>query len=572
MNSNIFAVKLRPLINREKGSIWSIDPSRTEIYTNGQKTIEYDHVFDTTCKQALVYDTCVRLLVKGCLYGRNGTVLAFGRARSGKTFTMGTDFTKLKTNTDHTQGIVPRALQQVFDEIQLMDQQSRENNQPVPTFKVTLQYLECYGEEIIDLLDENTQSSEFITIENNNGTFDVIKAKSRVVESSLEAFGFLWAASSSKTTKTSHIRDKRSGHHTILTLSVERSATNATEGLSAKLLFVELPTGLNPSNKRTVNAPNRLEHVNTPIDSGQVFLETFKSSLSGQTTESRSHLQLMLTRLFQHSLSRYSNTLVITCISKIKKDESETMVDLNRAREAWTINGKVIQDTAKSHLSRQPEEVQEDSELLELKRKYNSLRDNNDSLAMAKKSLEFELCKQAKSHKLVELALSYKEELCKHHENELKAQEMRIEELDVSLEEARQAKSESRRLIEILEHKSRDLNKNLTEEKIRLSVATKNLNEAHNRLEEVDSQRCSIVDEMEKMRKALEKLQSEVINYKQLLEEAEKTAKSSCIATRDGQEDINNDRDNHMSEKFSKPKRHLQMINSLVREVKRSKS
>lgn len=50
-----------------------------------------------------------------------------------------------------TVGIIPRAINQLFDGIQTIKQQSLDAGDSPPHFVITAQFLELYNEEIIDL-------------------------------------------------------------------------------------------------------------------------------------------------------------------------------------------------------------------------------------------------------------------------------------------------------------------------------------------------------------------------------------------------------------------------------------
>lgn len=87
-----------------------VTPDEPQI-THGDRGFTYDYVFDSQTTQAQLYDTCVHALVDGLFDGLNATVLAYGQVSalhkvpliretllqtgSGKTFTMGTNWTGL---------------------------------------------------------------------------------------------------------------------------------------------------------------------------------------------------------------------------------------------------------------------------------------------------------------------------------------------------------------------------------------------------------------------------------------------------------------------------------------------
>lgn len=96
-----------------------------------------------------MFDTCVKNLVLGCFQGYNATVLAYGQTGSGKTFTMGSGYTIGIKEQDL--GIIPRVIRLIFDEVDKRKHKAE--------FIIKCTFLEIYNEELHDLLDHGTISS-----------------------------------------------------------------------------------------------------------------------------------------------------------------------------------------------------------------------------------------------------------------------------------------------------------------------------------------------------------------------------------------------------------------------------
>lgn len=84
-----------------------------------------------------------------CRY--NATVLAYGQTGSGKTYTMGSGF-DVEVPPDKS-GIIPRAIEHLFHGIEARIQKARETGTLAPEFKVMVQFMELYNEEVIDLFN-----------------------------------------------------------------------------------------------------------------------------------------------------------------------------------------------------------------------------------------------------------------------------------------------------------------------------------------------------------------------------------------------------------------------------------
>jgi kinesin family protein 4/21/27 len=104
--------------------------------------------------QESIFESSVKDLTISVLDGYNATVLAYGQTGSGKTFTMGSASSIDKDVVN--QGIIPRAIMLLFNEIERRFQSDSSN-----TIKIQAQFIEIYGEDIRDLLDK-TKSSAFV--------------------------------------------------------------------------------------------------------------------------------------------------------------------------------------------------------------------------------------------------------------------------------------------------------------------------------------------------------------------------------------------------------------------------
>lgn len=357
------AVRVRPRLSREiiEGCnvCTSITPGEPQIWLDKDQAFTYDHVFDQDSKQQDIYETCVKDLVDGCFVGYNATVLAYGQTGSGKTYTMGTGFEASTLHqidmSDKSIGIVPRALNQLFDTIDQREQEARESNQQPPEFKVTVQFIELYNEDIIDLLDESHHNT------NNNITHALAKhirihqdtdnniqlagVTSRTVVTALEAFECLRVGALARTTASTKMNDQSSRSHAIFTISIQqtRVACDAKdiEVLSAKFHFVDLAGS--ERLKRT-GATGQRAREGISINTGLLCLGNVISAL-GDTSKKAIHIPYRdskLTRLLQDSLGGNSQTLMIACVSPSHRDFMETLNTLRYANRAKNIKNKVV--------------------------------------------------------------------------------------------------------------------------------------------------------------------------------------------------------------------------------------
>ena len=134
---------------------------------------------------------CSKNLILGCFAGYNATILAYGQTGSGKTHTMGTGST---VGLPFEQiGIVPRVFDFIFEEIA-----NRRRQSEFSEFSVKVQFLELYGNDLRDLLDNSPvdkatgQSAKVLKItEGKNGSISVAGLKAELVESKTECIQIL---------------------------------------------------------------------------------------------------------------------------------------------------------------------------------------------------------------------------------------------------------------------------------------------------------------------------------------------------------------------------------------------
>lgn len=107
-------------------------------------TFTFDRVFSPKASQQECFEE-ISQLVQSALDGFNVCIFAYGQTGSGKTFTMqGPTFP-----TEETSGMIPRAVQQIYQVVQQLKQFGWE-------YSMEGQFLEIYNETINDLLGNSS--------------------------------------------------------------------------------------------------------------------------------------------------------------------------------------------------------------------------------------------------------------------------------------------------------------------------------------------------------------------------------------------------------------------------------
>ena len=284
-----------------------------------------------------------------CFDGFNATILAYGQTGSGKTFTMGTGFDVALPQEQL--GIIPRAVEHLFNSINTRREEAKNNGLPMPEFSISTQFIEIYNDEIIDLLAENRNKRNRIRIMDDDGII-LLGVESKSVSTSDDTMQCLKSGSLFRTTGATLMNAESSRSHAIFTLFIKQTRIDLIEKeddespaqevvtLTAKFNFVDLAGSERLSRTGAVGERAR-EGIS--INTGLLHLGNVISAL-GDRTRKVTHIPYRdskLTRVLQDSLGGNSVTLMIACISPCDRDFVETLNTLRYANRAKNIKNKV---------------------------------------------------------------------------------------------------------------------------------------------------------------------------------------------------------------------------------------
>ncbi|XP_035857895.1 kinesin-like protein KIF21B isoform X6 [Sander lucioperca] len=391
------ALRIRPQMAKEKIEgchvCTLVTPGEPQVLLGKDKAFTYDFVFDIDSEQQYIYQTCVYKLIEGCFEGYNATVFAYGQTGSGKTYTMGTGFDVSLGQQE--QGIITRAVHQLFEGIQNRRVRAQEAGSQPPEFKVSAQFLELYNEEVLDLFDgtrdpeSRNRKSNIKIHEDASGSIYTTGVTSRLVQSEEELLQCLKLGALSRTTASTQMNATSSRSHAIFTIYLcqmrvcpqaqmqngggrggegggggggENGELNGVdsspiaqpefETLMAKFHFVDLAGS--ERLKRT-GATGERAREGISINCGLLALGNVISALGDQSKKGGHvpYRDSKLTRLLQDSLGGNSHTLMIACISPSDRDFMETLNTLKYANRARNIKNKVVvnQDKTSQQIS-----------------------------------------------------------------------------------------------------------------------------------------------------------------------------------------------------------------------------
>lgn len=165
----------------------------------------FDHVFGAESNQETIFDSCVFELLNAAFEGFNATILAYGQTGSGKTYTMGSAAEEVIA--EENLGIIPRVIKNLFQMIR-----EKEDGNSHSTYKVYVQFLEIYGEDIKDLLDQ-TKTSKVTIRETRSGEVFVTGAKEELVSSYEQMMKALEDGTKNRTTASTKMNQTSSRSH-----------------------------------------------------------------------------------------------------------------------------------------------------------------------------------------------------------------------------------------------------------------------------------------------------------------------------------------------------------------------
>uniref|UniRef100_A0A8C7D7K5 Kinesin family member 7 n=1 Tax=Oncorhynchus kisutch TaxID=8019 RepID=A0A8C7D7K5_ONCKI len=337
------AVRVRPLLPKEllhsHESCMTADPEQRRVTLGHDRHFHCDFLFEETSCQEEVYAVCVQPLIEAFFQGFNATVFAYGQTGSGKTYTIGE--ANLSSFRDEEQGIIPRAVAEVF---KLLD----END--LSDFSVRVSYLEVYKEDFRDLLEVETASKDIHIREDDKGNIVLCGVKECEVEGLDEVLSLLESGNTARHTGATQMNPHSSRSHTIFSVHMDqrsgssRAHGNPTTGtgphvLSSKFHFVDLAGS--ERILRTGNTGERLKE-SIQINSGLLALGNVIGAL-GDPKRRGTHIPYRdskITRILKDSLGGNAKTLMIACISPSSADFDESLNTLNYAKRARNIQNR----------------------------------------------------------------------------------------------------------------------------------------------------------------------------------------------------------------------------------------
>ncbi|XP_033133656.1 kinesin-like protein KIN-14H isoform X1 [Brassica rapa] len=355
--------RVRPFLPGQTSALTTVDhieESTISIATpskygkEGRKSFTFNKVFGPSASQEAVFaDT--QPLIRSVLDGYNVCIFAYGQTGSGKTFTM------MGPNelTEESLGVNYRALSDLFH----LSSERKETF----SYKISVQMLEIYNEQVRDLLATNGQTSRLEIRNSSQDGINVPDATLVPVSTTSDVISLMNLGQKNRAVSATAMNDRSSRSHSCLTVHVQGRDLTSGATLRGSMHLVDL-AGSERVDKSEVTGDRLKEaqHINKSLSAlGDVI-----ASLS-QKNNHIPYRNSKLTQLLQDSLGGQAKTLMFIHISPEVDTLGETLSTLKFAERVATVElgaARVNKDT---------------SEVKELKEQIASLK-----LALARKESE----------------------------------------------------------------------------------------------------------------------------------------------------------------------------------------
>eukprot|EP00702_Spironucleus_salmonicida_P004779 EST46070.1 Kinesin-7 [Spironucleus salmonicida] len=315
-------LRLRPLVKQEKEYAWTIDDNIIQLLPTKQQTqqqqsqFQFQTIYDQTIANSFMYEQQLQQIASQVYDGLNCTLLAYGQSSAGKTHTM--------FGNQQDRGIIQLVLQDIFEKV---------NNTP---FKVKIQFIELYNENLVDLL---STTKKIPVIREDQGNIVLQNVEEPKVTSVEQCLTLISQGQARRTTSDTNLNETSSRSHAIIRLVLEQADIPLIPNQKRKTFKINKSSVLtlvdlagSEKQIKTNAQGQRLKEANA-INQSLLTLGIVINALANNQ-QFIPYRDSKLTRLLQNSLGGNALSYIIGCISPdfTHIDESiNTMRFLSRA-------------------------------------------------------------------------------------------------------------------------------------------------------------------------------------------------------------------------------------------------
>ncbi|KAJ3491622.1 hypothetical protein NLI96_g550 [Meripilus lineatus] len=257
-------------------------------------------VFEPHSTQSEVFEE-ISLLAQSCADGYNVCVFAYGQTGSGKSFTMEGG------SSESTAGMIPRAVERVFEATADLKTKGWE-------YRMEGQMLEIYNETINDLLGKGEFDKKKHDIKHDkSGRTTVTDVNVVPLSSPSQVRTLLTQAQSRRTVAATLMNERSSRSHSVFTLRIIGENTITGETCEGSLNLVDLAGSERLEKSGAANDKERLKEtqaINKSLSALGDVIAALGEKGEGKGDKHIPYRNSKLTYLLQNSLSGNSKTLV----------------------------------------------------------------------------------------------------------------------------------------------------------------------------------------------------------------------------------------------------------------------
>ncbi|KAG1326307.1 kinesin-like protein KIN-14O [Cocos nucifera] len=322
--------------NKKIMSPISTGPEKITVRSVGtRKEFNVDKVFPQDSTQEDVFLE-VEPILRSALDGHNVCILAYGQTGTGKTYTM--------EGTNDRQGVVPRAIEELFRQV------SKDKS---ASFSLSMSMLEVYMGSLRDLLSQRHPSARAMNsipkcslgiLTGSNGTVEVEGLADVMVPDLKQANRWYARGRRARATCWTNVNEASSRSHCLTRITICRSG-DKVEGdkVVSKLWLVDLG-----GSERLL----KTGATGQTLDEGKAINLSLSAlgDVVAALKRKRSHIPYRnskLTQILSDSLGDGSKVLMIVHVSPSEDDVAETMCSLSFAKRVRAIEANVSEDAKK---------------------------------------------------------------------------------------------------------------------------------------------------------------------------------------------------------------------------------